>query len=242
MNKDVIKIFSQVVLAKRTIRIKLLGDSITHGVGGTGFAQNGELIVEGYARNPDGYCWAKKFKDYMEAQFNCVVTNNACAGTRIEFIIEHFDELVEDEDDIILCMIGTNNRSQHYVDGPKCDKQEYTERFYQNIIVLHNKFKSAGKEVVFISNIPAALESEKDGNCSWRIFHMNDVHDLYVKASVECGFPLIRLYTLFMGYCEQKDISMNSLLIDGLHPNDAGYDVMFKLLMDEIGIARKILS
>ena len=69
---------------------------------------------------------------------------------------------------------------------------------------------------------------------------MNDVHDLYVKASIECGFPLIRLYTLFMKYCEQRDIVIDSLLADGLHPNDAGYDVMFKLIMDEIGFARKI--
>lgn len=240
MNKDVVKIFSKVILSEKTIRIKLLGDSITHGVGGTGFEQNGEPIVEGFARNPKGNCWAKKFKDYMETRFNCVVTNNACTGTRIEFIIKHFDELIEDEDDIILCMIGTNNRNQHYADGPKCDKQEYIKQFYQNIIALYNKFKAAGKDVVFMANIPASAEREVDGDGFWRMFHMNDVHDLYVKASIECGFPLIRLYTLFMKYCEQRDIVIDSLLADGLHPNDAGYDVMFKLIMDEIGFARKI--
>ena len=91
MNQAVAKIFSQVVLSERTINIKLLGDSITHGAGGTGFEQNGELIVDGFSRNPDGYCWAKLFKGYMESQFDCAVTNNGCCGVKIEFIIDNFE-------------------------------------------------------------------------------------------------------------------------------------------------------
>ncbi|MBQ3100380.1 MAG: hypothetical protein IJC50_05245, partial [Clostridia bacterium] len=57
------------VLSKGNIRIKLLGDSITHGLGGVGFEQDGEPIVEGFARNPNGYCWAKLFKDYMQEKY-----------------------------------------------------------------------------------------------------------------------------------------------------------------------------
>ena len=242
MNKDVTKVFSRVILSERTIRIKLLGDSITHGVGGTGFKQSGAPIVEQFSRNPNGYCWAKKFKEYMESQFDCVVVNNACTGTTIEFILNHYDELVDDEDDIILCTIGTNNRHQYFHDGPKHTRQEHMERFYQNIITLSKKFKDDEKNVVFVANIAASAENEKDGVDYWRLFHMNDVHDLYVKASMACDFPLIRLYTLFMEYCEQRNITVDSLLADGLHPNDAGYDVIFNLLMDEIGIARKVLG
>ena len=48
------------------------------------------------------------------------------------------------------------------------------------------------------------------------------------------------MYNAFMNYCEMKNITVDSLLKDGLHPNDEGYDVMFKLIMDEIGIARKV--
>ena len=106
MNREAAKIFSKVILSDRTIHIKLLGDSITHGVGGTGFEQTGEPIVPGWSRNPDGYCWAKQFKEYMEAQFNCTVTNNACTGTKIEFILANFDTLVDAEDDIIICTIS----------------------------------------------------------------------------------------------------------------------------------------
>ncbi len=240
MNKSVYEIISKVILAEKTVHIKLLGDSITHGVGGTGFAQNGEAIVEGFARNKDGYCWAKMFKEHMEEQYDCVVTNNACTGTTIEFIINNFEQLVDSDDDIVICTIGTNNRHQNISDAPKRTKREHMENFYNKIIELNNKFKQAEKDVIFIANIPASAENEKDGAEYWRIFHMNDVNDIYMKASVECGFPFISMYIAFMEYCEVKGISVNSLLADGLHPNDKGYDVMFNLLLKELGIGQKV--
>ena len=40
-----------------------------------------------------------------------------------------------------------------------------------------------------------------------------------------------------MHYCRQEKLSLDSLLADGLHPNDEGYRVMFRLLLEELGIA-----
>ncbi len=237
MNIAAAKLFSQVILAEKTVRIKLLGDSITHGVGGTGFAQNGEPITDGFSRNPEGHCWANMFKAYLESQYDSTVINNACTGTNIEFVIAHFDELVDVEDDIVICVIGTNNRHQHFWDGPKRDRRVHMEMFYRNILALHEKFIKADKKVIFAANIPATAEDEKDGGDYWRIMHMNDICDLYTKASLVCGFPLIRLYTSFLEYCEQQNISVASLLPDGIHPNDDGHVVICRLMMKDLGIA-----
>ena len=57
------------VIEKDGARIKLLGDSITHGVGGTGFAQSGEHIVDRFSRNPDGFCWARLFSEHMGEKY-----------------------------------------------------------------------------------------------------------------------------------------------------------------------------
>jgi lysophospholipase L1-like esterase len=35
-----------------------------------------------------------------------------------------------------------------------------------------------------------------------------------------------------------KDISVDSLLADGLHPNDEGYHLIFKLVLRELGIGK----
>lgn len=214
----------------KPVRIKLLGDSITHGVGGTGFAQNGDPIIDGYSRNPDGYCWANMFKAYMEEHYDCVVNNNACTGTKIEFVLDHFNKLVDECDDLIICMIGTNNRHQYFKDSPKHTKEEHLEEFYRNIIKLHQRFVATGKYVIFVAGIPASSENEKDGEDYWRLFHMEDVCALYKKASKEQGFPLLCLYDMFLDYCNTNKISVNSLLYDGLHPNDIGYNVMFTLI------------
>ncbi len=235
MNTAVAKIMNRLISADKTVHVKLLGDSITHGVGGTGFMQNGEPIAAGFSRNPDGYCWAKRFKDFAEANFNCTVTNNGCTGTRIEFVIENFDTLVDSEDDIIICMIGTNNRHQYTKDAPKRDRKEMLEELYNNILKLYEKFKSTGKDVIFAANIPASAENEKDTAEYWRILHMNDINDLYAMASIECGFPFISMYSLFIEDCERRGVNFESLLSDGLHPNDEGYDVMFRLFMKEFG-------
>ena len=214
----------------KPVHVKLLGDSITHGVGGTGFAQNGDPIVEKFARNPDGHCWANLFKEYMQKHYDCIVTNNACTGTTIEFILEHFDKLVDDQDDLIICMIGTNNRHQYFYDSPKHTPEEHLEEFYQNILKLHERFISSGKPVIFMAGIPASAENEEDGEDYWRLFHMDDVCAAYKKAANELGFSLISMYDLFLDYCKTNKITVDSLLCDGLHPNDTGYEVMFQLM------------
>ena len=52
MNAPVKKTFEKAISSVKPVKIKLLGDSITHGVGGTGFQQNGEHIVGDFYRNP----------------------------------------------------------------------------------------------------------------------------------------------------------------------------------------------
>lgn len=221
-------------LSKKNAHLKLLGDSITHGVGGTGFEQNGFAFIEGFARNPDGYCWANKFKKYIEEKFSCSVTNNACTGTDIQFIIKNFDILVDTDDDLIICTIGTNNRHIYFENGPKLSREELGKQVYNNIVHLHDMIKATGKAVIFIANIPASEENEKDGENYWRILHMDDINAIYKHAQEKLGFAFISMYDLFSAYCESNGVTLGSLLADGLHPNDRGYDVMYELLLGEL--------
>ena len=230
--------FSALIKSKSASRIKLIGDSITHGVGGTGFAQNGEAIVENFKRNPNGFCWANLFRDFMKERFGATVVNNACTGRNIEFIIHHFESLVDAEDDLVICNIGTNNRHQYFVHGPRRTKEEHIDRFYSLVVTLNGMFKKIGKPVIFIANIPAGKRHEEDdlGTDCWRIIHMNDINDIYKRAAETEGFPIISMYDLFLGYCIDGGIDFETLLKDGLHPNDEGYEIMFHLMKQALGI------
>lgn len=220
--------------SKKSLQIKLLGDSITHGMGGTGYSPTDEHIVDAFSRNNNGYCWANKFKEYAKEKLGCAVINNGCSGTTIEFIINNFETLVDESDDFIICTIGTNNRHQYFCDGPKPEREEFIDRLYGKIVELNSMIKALNKPVIFMANIPASAENELDGENYWRILHMDDINNIYKKASKECGFPLISLYDLFLCYCEENNLSVDDLLIDGLHPNDRGYDVMFDLIVNAL--------
>lgn len=236
MQKVPAQILQRLLREKAPLRIKLLGDSITHGVGGTGFQQNGEPIVENFARNPEGYCWAKRFAEYMKETYGATVINNACTGTNIQFVIKHFDTLVEAEDDLILCTIGTNNRSINFKTGYKPSREELGEQVYQNMLSLCERFLAAGKPVILMANIPASAKNEQDGDYFWRILHMDDINALWKKAAAEKSLPLISLYDLFSAHCREHSLAVDELLCDGLHPNDRGYDVMYELLLKELKI------
>ena len=217
-------------------RIKLLGDSITHGVGGDGFEQNGEHIVAEFSRNPNGYCWAKLFADYMKDKYSATVINNACTGTKIEFVLENFDTLVDRDDDLVICTIGTNNRHFYKCDGNKPEREKFLSEFYENVIKLYEAFKNKGNSFILVANIPAADANEKDAQDYWRILHMCDINETYKKAEDIYHFPFISFYDMMRDYCTANNVTLESLLEDGLHTNNRGHEVMFELIKKALGV------
>lgn len=228
--------FAPFISSGKPFTLKLLGDSITHGVGGTGFVQDGERITEGFARNPNGYCWANQLRDYMKEKYNCTVVNNACTGTTIEFILERFDELVSPTDDVIICAIGTNNRHQYLAHAPMRSSDEQAERVYQGILQLHERFQAAGIPVLFVANIPADPQNELSQVEYRRLIHMVDVNAQYKRAQKICGFNLYSFYDTLPVYAAEHGHTTSYYLGDGLHPNDAGEDAMFELLCEALAI------
>ena len=242
MNTQAAKLFSRIILSDKPARIKLLGDSITHGRSGTGFDEDGENFVTNFRRNNYGYCWARLMAEHLGKQYGCQVINNGCCGVNTSFLVEHFDTLVEADDDIVICTIGTNDRAQYKKDGPRPTREGHLAKVYRDMQQLADKFQAAGKPVIFVANIPAILETpegvfRRDGIPFWRPLHMHDIHDLWVKLCCERDLPLVDLYTAMTNFCDVRNIPLNDLLDDGLHPNDRGYEVIFRLLMEELGIA-----
>jgi lysophospholipase L1-like esterase len=208
------------------LQIKLLGDSITHGYSGTGFAQDGAVIVEGWSINTEGYCWANLLRDYLQSKFVCTVKNFGMSGATSKDLFTNMETLIEAEDDIIICMIGTNNRSLE--DGKRA--------LYDNLIAIGNYVKKQGKEIIFMSSIPSSIKNETQEN---KYFHMESVDFIVMSAAAHFNQEYISIYKELMNYCDFKNITIDSLLADGLHPNDTGYLVMFNIICDKLGIGRK---
>jgi lysophospholipase L1-like esterase len=230
-------VMNVLVQSSKKINIKLLGDSITHGVGGTGYAQDGALIYDpGWTNwhvNTSGHCWANSLKSYFESKFNCSVKNYGMSGAGSANIVEGINAgaLLASDDDIVILMIGTNDRNVATSAGSPTN-------FLANLNTIINLVRGQGKKIILMSNIPASIANET-GTSPSKNFHMEDVDHIIMKAAASNGMEYISLYKRFIDYCEARSITMDSLLNDGLHPNDAGYDVMFYLISNALGYGTK---
>lgn len=222
-------IISRVFYKDKHTTIKLIGDSITHGMGGEGYQEDGEVIGtffgREYKRNIHGYCWANLFKEYMEEKFNCEVINNGVSGVSSSVLNQSFDTLVSNTDDIIICMIGTNDRNN-----------ETSLTLEANLKEIYRKCKNAGKGIIFMASIPSSVANDAEEG---RVFKMEDINHTIAKVCNSLGVEFINIYQDFLDYCFYTNTSVDSLLADGLHPNNKGYLIMYKIICRNLGIAIK---
>lgn len=248
-------ILSDIVLSSSNKKIVLLGDSITQGVGSTGYTQftttidGQQYIIRGngpdypradqdyqigdfiYERGNkkwyealDGYGWAQQLKTYFESKFNCVVKNYGCSGINTEILGDIVNKKVINSDyDIVIIAIGTNDRTQSSL-----------TTVYNQLYSTVNNIKAHNKDVILIGNIPASIINEENYE-----YHMEDINHVISKCANDTNVPFVSLYSEFIDYCSDTGVSIDSLLKDGLHPTDQGYEVMFRILCDEFGIVPK---
>lgn len=214
-------------------RIKFLGDSITHGVGGTGFAQDGEEIRSGWNVNTGGYCFANLFKSYIETKYSNSVINYGTRGIRSYDIVswlEANDGYVTEDDELLIVMIGTNNKwatTTDTLNDLKNDIQWIVDWCTEN-----------DKKLILISAPMSTVAWDtqySDGSAVK--FHNEDIEHIYKEVCHKNNMDYVPMYQRMVEYRDLKDIDIDTIFKDGLHPNDKGYYIMYKLLMKELGIA-----
>lgn len=211
------------------IQIKLLGDSITAGLGGTGFDDSSsgggtELFWNKY-QNIDGTCWANSLKAYVENKYsNITIKNYGVSGATLHNLNQYYSSvpLVESDDNVVIVMIGTNDR-----DNTKAN-------YFSNLTTLYNSIKTAGKYMILMTSIPASVSNENNHD-----YHMEDIAMYNESFARINNIPFINVYDEFIKYCINTGTTIDSYLSDGLHPNDAGYEVMFKIISNKLGFITK---
>ncbi len=198
-------------------KILLLGDSITDGYGGTGY--NGSQSATP-STNTTGYCWANAFKKLLESKYNVTVDNCGAYGSTLVEQQEIFTNLVENGGyDLIIFLTGTNNRVS-----------EHTYNQYKNKLASVIEWMKGYAEVLVMNNIPGTADGEAQ-----QPYGMDDIANIAISVSDVPDY-YVNLYELFIEYCDVKGIDMTTLYNDWTHPNDAGYQVMFKLICSAIGV------
>lgn len=208
-------------------KIKLLGDSRTHGSGGTGYAQDGDLIPGTEVRmNPNGYCWANSLRDLLAWKYNVTVVNYAQAGKNSLHFYQQMNTLIEDDDDLIIMMLGTNDRHN-------MASVENTKTYQRAIIELA---QSKGIPVILMSAPPVTSTETTGDNDPIRNFGMFDLDKALQELAAEYDMEHISNYDNTLKFAEYRGVSSDTLLSDGLHENDAGHDVIFRHVLRSLGI------
>lgn len=208
-------------------KIKLLGDSRTHGSGGTGYAQDGDLIPGTDVRmNPNGYSWANNLRDLLARKYNVTVVNYGQSGKNSYQIYTQMTTLIEDDDDLILMMLGTNDR--HNLASTEDTKQ------YQRAMIDYAHSK--GIKVILMSAPPVTSTETTGDNDPIRNFGMFDLDKALQELAAEYNMQHISHYDNTLKFAEYRGISSDDLLADGLHENDAGHDVVFRHVLRSMGI------
>lgn len=191
----------------------------------TGLGVSGHTIElrETNTKNASSGGYIFFFEAFKVTKYSSVV-NYAQAGKNSYDISMQRDTLIESDDDLVLIELGTNDRHR-MTDTSKL-------KVYQRTLI--EKCNSIGAKFVLMSAIPATVSGDND---SIRYFGMYDVDQAIRELANEHGIYHISNYDAFLKYAEYRNIDMDTLLSDGLHPNDAGYDVMFRNIVRELGLS-----
>lgn len=219
------------VIYDSTKKVKFIGDSITAGVGGTGYATTGEIIYGDKRVNGNGHCWANSLKAYLEDKFGLTAYNYGVSGINSRQLYDNITSIIHGDENLIICMIGTNDR-QDTQDGVPQTIYDYMG----NLAKIKAYCDSLGIPIVFMASIPASVTNETDAS---RHYHMEDVDMACCRFAGENNMEYISVYKLFIEYCKYTNTTIDSYLSDGLHPNDSGYDVMFYLIANALGFSTK---
>lgn len=151
----------------------------------------------------------------IEVTKTAVVKNWGTSGVGTAFIYDNRDTLIQSDDDFVLIQTGGNDRL-----------------LYNDAAATRGVMREIIKHVVGLNKVPiiAIANSRSKTNeesASNKFLFIEVVRELKAIAS-EYGLEVVNNYDAFLRYLDATNKTIVDITIDGVHPNDEGYRVMYK--------------
>lgn len=151
------------------------------------------------------------------------VVNFGISGKHSQYLYQNRTQLIEVDDDLIIMQIGTNDRHNFKTTA-------VTKAYHREIIKY---VQGLGLDIVIMSANPVSVANDME---AVRNFKMDDVDRAIASIAKEFNMSYVSNYKWFMDYAVNTGVTVDSLLFDGLHPNDTGYRVMFENIAAHLGL------
>lgn len=221
-------------LIKRGAVIRIVGDSIAAGAGSSESFKTDEIILKDgdqiFYRRKAPNSWWGRFETYLKEKFpECTVINDGCGGAFSYQIRNAIDNFYSDKDDIIIIMLGCNDRKRN--DGLK--------ELEENLTYIIKYYKDRNKKVIVMNTNPSTLENEYYQN---RIYHTEDIANIISRVAEEESVLLVDNYNYILQYLLIRREKIDDIIynydsnIDGLHPSDRLQFIMYFNLLSSLGL------
>lgn len=227
---DALTDFMKYIETNDEVKITLIGDSITVGVGSDGYveAAEGRVVYEEagktyYEANDAGDSWTSYLKRYFSEHYEHVeVINYGVSGMSTKNAVSHKEEWIGHDLDVVIVQLGTNDRWA-------CSSLQEFEKYF---VELLNYIDGESNRMIVVGPPPALSDDSDDYN-----FGMDDVNQVELRVAQENGYVFFSQYDAINAYSRENGIPLEELLqADGSHPVDAGYQVMYSSLYDFLGL------
>lgn len=165
----------------------------------------------------------------LELQKITIAKNYGVSGAGTTYVLDNINGLLDGDESIVMCLVGSNDRI------PNSSSDDIHE-LENNLKLIYLSILDKGAHPVMLSSTPASVSNEVDLQ---RDFDKGDVDSATMAAASTFGYEHIDVYNYILEYCEMTGTPIDSLLADGVHPNDEGYRLAFNYISRKIGVGRK---
>ncbi|MFC2158858.1 GDSL-type esterase/lipase family protein [Acidobacteriota bacterium] len=175
---------------------------------------------------------------------NVEVINYGIPGNTTSDARKRFQrDVMDQKPELVIIQFGLNDSAIDVSQGsrdPRLPQETYTE----NLKSMVGELKQAGKKVILMTQNPMYWTPKLKEIYGSPPFDVEDPTGLNIlnskyaqtvrDISIEFKVPLIDVYRLFSSSLDSDEEEAASLLLDGIHPNDRGHEIISAKLIDEI--------
>jgi acyl-CoA thioesterase-1 len=148
---------------------------------------------------------------------------------KVQHALDRFQSDVLDEDpDIVIMQFGINDS---YIDSddPEGPSRIPVKKFRRNMIFMLNKLNKNGIRVILLT--PNAFGTNRE---PWRHKRLEEYVEVIRDLARRKKVLFIDVYSYYIEYENTPGKKADDLLLDGVHPNDLGHELLAEKLAEMI--------